>query len=155
VNSSYAQRFGLNPSDVVGRESADLLGEEVFAQLKPHADAARRGQRTELDADVDCRRLGIQHLQCSFDPEIDTAGQVVGYVSAIFDITERQRAGSTNASSIPMLGIGTYHLRVQLSAQGVKLSLGEECVEDFVCDASEAVARTRKTGRDTGDSEDE
>jgi hypothetical protein len=45
-----------------------------------------------------------------------------------------------------MLGIGTYHLRVQLGAQGVKLSLREECIEDFVCDASEAVARTRKTG---------
>jgi PAS domain S-box-containing protein len=92
VNSPYAQRFGLNPSDVVGRESADLLGEEVFAQFKPHADAALRGQRVELDADVDCRRLGIQHIQCSFDPETDAAGQVVGYVSAIFDITERQRA---------------------------------------------------------------
>ncbi|MDB6104155.1 MAG: bvgS 1 [Gammaproteobacteria bacterium] len=92
VNSPYAQRFGLNPADVVGRESADLLGEKVFAQFKPHAEAALRGQRVDLDADLDCRRLGVQHIQCSFDPEIDTAGQVVGYVAAIFDITDRQRA---------------------------------------------------------------
>jgi PAS domain S-box-containing protein len=92
VNSPYAQRLGMNPADVVGRESADLLGEEVFAQFKPHAEAALRGQRVELESDVDCRRLGVQHIQCSFDPEMDATGQVVGYVAAILDITELQRA---------------------------------------------------------------
>lgn len=56
------------------------------------------------------------------------------------------RFESAKTSSIPMLGIGRHHLRVQLSAQGVKLSLCEECVEDFICDASAAVARTRKIG---------
>lgn len=71
---------------------ADVLGEQIFAQLSPHAEAALRGRRAEFNGDVECRRLGIQHVQCSFEPEINAAGQVVGYVAAIFNITERERA---------------------------------------------------------------
>ena len=91
VNTPYAQRFGLSPVEVIGLEIAGVLGEQTFAQLRPYAEAALRGERVELHADVDCRRLGIQHMQWSFDPEMNAEGQVVGYVAAIFDITERER----------------------------------------------------------------
>jgi PAS domain S-box-containing protein len=91
VNSPYALRVGLSPVEIIGREIADVLGQQTFAQLRQYADAALRGERVEFDADVAYRCLGVQHMQCSFDPEFNAAGQVVGYVAAIFDITEREQ----------------------------------------------------------------
>ena len=47
---------------------------------------------------------------------------------------------------VPKLTAGTRYLREQLSAYGVKVSLSEGCLQNFVCHASEAVVRTQRRG---------
>jgi len=44
------------------------------------------------------------------------------------------------------LRVGTRYLQEQLSAQGVQVTLSGGCLEDFVCNAHEAVTHTRKPG---------
>jgi PAS domain S-box-containing protein len=92
VNGPYAQRFGLNPVDVIGQRIPDVLGEETFARLRPYAEAALEGEHVEFDGRFDDGNLGLQSMHCTFDPEIDAAGQVVGYVATGLNITERDRA---------------------------------------------------------------
>ncbi len=92
VNKAYAERYGLSPRDLIGMHVADVLGEEAFAQLKPHADRAFAGERDEFEVEVDYRDLGRQWIRCAFAPELDDHGRPVGWIAAVLDITDRKRA---------------------------------------------------------------
>jgi hypothetical protein len=49
-------------------------------------------------------------------------------------------------SRVPKLTAGTRYLKAQLSACGVQILLSEDCLKDFVRNATEAVVRTRQQG---------
>ncbi|HEX6992543.1 MAG TPA: PAS domain S-box protein [Gammaproteobacteria bacterium] len=92
VNKAYAARYGMSPRDLVGVHVADVLGEDAFAQLKPHADRAFAGERDEFEVEVDFRGLGRQWIRCAYAPELDDHGNAVGWIAAVLDITDRKRA---------------------------------------------------------------
>jgi PAS domain S-box-containing protein len=92
VNEPYAGRFGLRPSELVGRPVRELLGPEAYAAIEPYVDAVLRGERVEYETEVPYAQLGARHMWVAYAPEFDAAGGVTGFVSAILDITERKRA---------------------------------------------------------------
>jgi PAS domain S-box-containing protein len=91
VNKPYAARFGLHPRDIIGRAIADVLGDAAYAVLAPHIDAALAGRRVEFEVEVPYRDLGARFMRCAYEPELDPAGRVVGYVGAILDVTDSKR----------------------------------------------------------------
>ena len=89
VNKSYAARFGLRPRDIVGKTIVDVLGEPAYAAIRNYVDAVLRGEAVEFDIEVPYV-AGTRFMHCSYAPETDAGGTVVGWVSAIIDITERR-----------------------------------------------------------------
>ena len=59
---------------------------EVYDEVKPHAEAAMRGETVtyELERDIDGKHY---HLQQTYIPDRDDAGKVRGYYLLSFDIT--------------------------------------------------------------------
>ncbi|MBV8859279.1 MAG: PAS domain S-box protein [Acidobacteria bacterium] len=92
VNEPYAERFGLRPSDLVGKPVKEFLGPEAYAAIEPYVDVVLRGERLEYELEVPYAQLGTRHMWVAYAPEFDEAGRVTGFVSAILDITERKRA---------------------------------------------------------------
>src|SRR5262249_55200229 len=88
VNKPYAERFGLLPEDIVGRTIRDVLGEEVYAGIKPYVDAALRGERVEFEMKAPFPKIGTKYIWVTYEPEFDEVGQVNGLVATILDITE-------------------------------------------------------------------
>jgi PAS domain S-box-containing protein len=99
VNKPYAARFGLHPRDVIGKTIAEVLGDEAFAVLAPHIDAALSGRRVEFEAEVPYRDIGPRYMRCAYEPERDGAGRVVGYVGALLDVTESRQVERALAAS--------------------------------------------------------
>ncbi len=91
VNQTYAGLFGLQPADIVGRHPHELLGEGAYQQASPHMEAALAGQPVEYDIVLPQGPDGPRTLHAAYSPESDASGQVVGFVAAITDITERRR----------------------------------------------------------------
>jgi PAS domain S-box-containing protein len=91
VNKPYAERFGRQPHDLIGKSIAEVVGDEAFAVIAPHIATVLSGQRVKFEAEIPYRDLGTQHMLCAFAPEVDAEGQVVGYVAAVTNITERKR----------------------------------------------------------------
>ena len=91
VNRPYAARFGLLPEDFIGKSIAEVLGREAYAVIEPRTDEVLAGRRVEFEADVPYAGLGTLHMQCTYEPEFDAEGRVVGLVAAITDVTERER----------------------------------------------------------------
>jgi PAS domain S-box-containing protein len=92
VNKPYAERFGLHPRDVIGHSIPDVLGEEAYARIRPYVDAALGGQRVEFEVAVPYKTGGTQQMQCAYEPEFGASGEVVGYVAALVNVTERRQA---------------------------------------------------------------
>lgn len=92
VNIPYAARYGLHPRDVVGRRIEEIIGPDIFEQLRPHIASVLGGRRVEFEVAVDQTGSDRRILRSGYEPEFDAAGTVVGFVAAIVDITEGQRA---------------------------------------------------------------
>jgi len=92
VNKAYAARYGMSPREMIGLHVADVIGEEAFEQIRPHADRAISGERNEFELEVAYRNFGPQWIRCAYAPELDEHGVPVGWIAAIIDITDRKRA---------------------------------------------------------------
>jgi PAS domain S-box-containing protein len=91
VNRAYAERFGLKPESFVGKPIAEVVGPEAYELLKQHIDLVLTGQNVEFEVEIPDERGGSRFTHCAFVPERDAAGEVVGWLSALTDLTEWRR----------------------------------------------------------------
>jgi PAS domain S-box-containing protein len=91
VNSAYALRFGGELNEVLGRSVAEVLGEEVWSQIRSYRERVVAGEALDYEVDVEVRAGQQQRMHCVLNPARDSEGEVVGYVIAITDVTDRKR----------------------------------------------------------------
>ncbi len=92
VNQPYAERFGLTPADCTGKPIPEIVGAEAYEKFRHYIEVVLRGQRVEYEIEIPYARIGNRFMHCSYAPEFDQNGNVIGWVSAITDITEHKQA---------------------------------------------------------------
>jgi PAS domain S-box-containing protein len=92
VNESYAKLFGCKPVDVIGKHAREILGEEGFDFACPNMDIALSGQDVVYDLTLSTTLERSATFTAHYSPEYDKANNVVGFIAAITDITERKQA---------------------------------------------------------------
>jgi PAS domain S-box-containing protein len=92
VNRPYAEMFGLQVADILGKHVRDLLGEKTYALVRPNMEAALAGQSTEYEIELTATVYGPRTVHVGYAPERDASGLVIGFVAATVDVTERKRA---------------------------------------------------------------
>lgn len=92
ANDAYTEVYGLQPSEVVGRRIADLLGTEFFeSNIKARMDECLTGRLVRYEIWVDLPRLGRRYLDVRYDPHYGADGTVEGIVVHVRDLTDRER----------------------------------------------------------------
>ena len=91
VNRAYAERFKLNPADLVGRHVWEVLGPDAYETLRPYMDRVLTGETVEYEVDIDYPVLGRRYMRCRYGPEKDATGKVTGFVAVVADETERRK----------------------------------------------------------------
>jgi len=92
VNKPYAERFGLTPAECIGKYVPEVVGEAAYESFRQYVETALSGQAVEFEAEVPYPTIGTHFMHCSYVPEFDEAGHVVGWVAAITDISQRRIA---------------------------------------------------------------
>jgi PAS domain S-box-containing protein len=92
VNRAFSERFGLTPEQIIGRTTSEIMGAEAFETIRPHVETVLQGRPVEYEIEVPYKRIGRRFVHVAHVPERDVQGNVVGWVSAISDITERKQA---------------------------------------------------------------
>ncbi|MEO5690478.1 MAG: EAL domain-containing protein [Burkholderiaceae bacterium] len=89
ANEQMRRLYGIDPTLLVGMSHRAFRGEEEWAFIAPHVEAALRGElrRFEVAARVNGRQEWVQQ---SIIPDVDIDGRIIGYLSVTFDITERK-----------------------------------------------------------------
>lgn len=92
VNKSYAELFGFEPSDIIGKHVREVLGDHAYAHALSHMEQALSGHVTSYELRMDGLLDDSSYLYVKYVPEFDHQQQVVGFIAAITDITERKQA---------------------------------------------------------------
>lgn len=95
VNKAYAERFGLAPEEIIGKHIPEILGVEAYETVRQHIETVLRGEPVQFEVEIPYTKLGKRFMYCSYAPEFDVDGQVLGWVAAITDITERRKIEET------------------------------------------------------------
>lgn len=91
VNRTYARRFGLEPTQLIGKHFTEVMGQAPYEVIRHQIEAALAGRRVEFEAEIAYAALGPRWVYVIHEPERAANGEVVGLVAVTTDITERKR----------------------------------------------------------------
>ncbi len=91
ANQAYAEFTGFTTDTIIGRHVRDIIGEPLFAAVKPNLERVLAGERmryegTRLSAAGEPRQMEIELV-----PDRSQGSQVLGWFGLMRDITERRR----------------------------------------------------------------
>ena len=91
VNQTYTERLGLTPEQIIGKSITEVLGKETSEAIRPYIRRVLDGETVEYETEVSYERIGRRFMRVAYEPERDPYGNVIGWVSAISDITDRKQ----------------------------------------------------------------
>jgi PAS domain S-box-containing protein len=134
VNKAYADRFGLHPSEVVGKTIAEIVGVDAYESFRHYVAAALAGQRVEFELEVPYEKIGCLYMWCVYVPQIDESGESRGFVAVITDITGRRRIEKQQTLLADAGEALAVSLDLHKTLQGVLDVMVDECVDWAVID---------------------
>lgn len=91
-NRAYEVWFGHPRQEVYGRTMEEVLGSAAFAEVRPHAEAAVRGEHVRYERRVPYRTGGTRWIDAEYIPDVAPDGHVRGFFALVHDISQRKEA---------------------------------------------------------------
>ncbi len=90
ANAPTYSGMGFGPSEIVGRSILEVVGERIYAEIKPQIDRVLLGETAtfEIERDFGGQRF---YYQSTYVPELDADGKVVGFYVMSSDISQLKR----------------------------------------------------------------
>lgn len=92
ANQAYLEWFGREPAQISRMHIRDLLGAELFALNEPYMRAALAGEAQHFDRTIVDASGATRYSQAAYIPDVDDAGEVVGFFVLVSDVTARTEA---------------------------------------------------------------
>ncbi len=90
VNRRNAERMALPIERIAGRPLREVMGEAAARAIQPYIDRVLTGEPVTFELEVPYRTIGTRYMRCSYEPDIDEAGHVRGWLAVLDDITDRR-----------------------------------------------------------------
>jgi len=88
VNARYATATGKDPASFIGRTMRDMWGDAIYAEIRPHVEAALHGGHAKFERQTS----DGQYLLVEYIPSVRPDGGIDGFHSLVLDITSRRQA---------------------------------------------------------------
>jgi PAS domain S-box-containing protein len=105
ANKAMSEWHGLPHEQLIGKRLRDISSPEFTASIAPHVASAMRGEAASVT--ISATRAGLVYdLQTHLLPEVAPNGDVRGYFSIIYDLTELKRLEARLLQAQKMEAIG-------------------------------------------------
>lgn len=106
ANKGYAEWFGFAKDTIIGRSIGEVFGAEAFAQIQPHLERARAGERVSYEYSRTLADGRMVHARSVVVPELDGDGRTVGFFVMSIDITEQKASQAALVQAQKMEAVG-------------------------------------------------
>jgi PAS domain S-box-containing protein len=89
ANKTYADWFGIEVTDIIGKSVEDFLGTEVYTLIKPPMDQVMAGETVKYEDKI-AYKQGNRFIEASYTPDTDDDGSIKGYIGILKDITREK-----------------------------------------------------------------
>ncbi len=89
-NRVYADWFGKNPEELLGRSISEVVGPDAYKVVKVYIDRALSGELTRFEAPVPYKK-GSRYVAATYVPDVEEGGRVKGFFVLVIDITDNMR----------------------------------------------------------------
>jgi two-component system, chemotaxis family, CheB/CheR fusion protein len=90
-NLAYERWFGVSRDSMRGRHVCEIMGEAAYQTALPSIQRALAGEAAGYEAALPSRDGTERTIRTEFIPDHGSRGQVRGYVSVTYDVTEERR----------------------------------------------------------------
>lgn len=91
VNKRYKDFFGVEPSELIGKTSREVIGAKAFAELRPFMERALQGEPCRVEKELEYADGRWAYVRASYLPQTDADGNVLGIFGLVEDLTDRKR----------------------------------------------------------------
>ena len=116
VNRAYEEWFSLPRESLHGRTVREVLGDALYAQRRPHIEAALRGEFVRYEAPMTAPDGVVRETEIQYRPRRDASGAVDGFYAVVTDVTERRESDRTLRQS---------EARLRLSVDAGRMAIWE------------------------------
>lgn len=110
VNRAYAGHRGRTPEQIVGRTVAEIAGGAAYEKIRPFIQRVLQGEEVRFAMELPYPNLGLRAVSVTYIPQYDEARKVIGWFSAVTDMTEPAGRGPQQ--------LGAAQLALRLEEQG-------------------------------------
>jgi two-component system CheB/CheR fusion protein len=90
-NLAYERWFGVSRDSMRGRHVREVMGEAAYQAAQPSIERALAGEFAGYEVELPYRGEGQRTIRAEFIPDRGSRGNVRGYVSITYDITDERR----------------------------------------------------------------
>lgn len=91
VNRRFEELFHRSREGIIGEHTWDVIGKELFEQIKPHMDRVMQGEVVTYERSRVDGNGNVHHLEVLYLPQVGEGGVVLGHFGIVQDITDRKR----------------------------------------------------------------
>jgi PAS domain S-box-containing protein len=105
ANKGYSDWFGVPEREIPGRPIPTVIGDDIYAIVRPHVDRALAGSTVTYEYAME-RRGRMLHARSTLVPEIGPDGTVLGCFVFSYDISDQKRLQAALVQAQRMEAIG-------------------------------------------------
>ncbi|MDP3519713.1 MAG: EAL domain-containing protein [Hydrogenophaga sp.] len=149
VNARLASRLGQAVESIVGRPFGEIVKPERNGTVSHHFELALSGQSTGYEGQTYLVNGEANHATVWMAPEHDSAGQVVGVIAVVLDVTEQRRlqqdlAHSMHEVSELKAALDAHAIVAITNAQGIITSVNDKFCEISQYSREELLGRSHR-----------
>ena len=91
VNKTYESWYGIEIEEMIGKKISEVLGDEEFAKVEPYLNRALQGEKVVFEKFIKFKHATPRHIHCTYSPNINEDGEVVGLFISVSDTTEQKQ----------------------------------------------------------------
>lgn len=106
ANKGYADWFGFAKEAIVGRSIIEVFGADTYAQILPHLERARAGERVSYEYARPLADGRTGYARSVVVPELGADGSTIGFFVMSIDITEQKASQAALVQAQKMEAVG-------------------------------------------------
>ncbi|GAB4151017.1 MAG: hypothetical protein Fur0046_30270 [Cyanobacteria bacterium J069] len=111
-NQRYEEWFGRPASEIYGKTLWEVLGEPAYEAIRPYVERVLAGEQVMFESKISYKHCGVRDIYAIYVPQLDSQGQVQGFVALVNDVSNLKQVESALRESEERLRVAQLAAKI-------------------------------------------